>query len=164
MNSLHARNAYRQTEAQSRIHPVKLVHLMYERALVHLERAKAAIAGKDPKMRGEHLGKAIALIAELNASVKDDDSSEAALFLRGLYGAILLELPKAAINNDAEVLRQTMAYISRLKEIWEETAMRELQIQEKGMTKDELPDAAAGKRLGEPGPKKAAAHGVSVSI
>jgi flagellar protein FliS len=122
------------------------------------------IVNKDPKMRGEHLGKAIALIAELNASVKDDDSSEAALFLRGLYGAILLELPKAAINNDEEVLRQTMAYINRLKEIWEETAMREMQIQEKGMTKDELPAAAAGERLGESGPKKAAAHGVSVSI
>ena len=164
MNSLHARNAYRQTEAQSRIHPVKLVHLMYERALVHLERAKAGIVNRDPKMRGEHLGKAIALIAELNASVKDDDSSEAALFLRGLYGAILLELPKAAINNDEEVLRQTMAYINRLKEIWEETAMREMQIQEKGMTKDELPAAAAGDKFGESGPKKAAAHGVSVSI
>lgn len=163
MNSLHARNAYRQTEAQSRIHPVKLVHLMYERTLVHLERAKVGIVNKDPKMRGEHLGKAIALIAELNASVKDDDSSEAALFLRGLYGAILVELPKAAINNDEEVLRQTMAYIGRLKEIWEETAMREMQIQDKVMAKEELPATAAGEKFGESG-SKTAAHGVSVSI
>jgi flagellar secretion chaperone FliS len=163
MNSLHARNAYRQSEAQSRIHPVKLVHLMYERILVHLERAKMGIVNKDPKMRGEHLGKAIALIAELNASVKDDDSSEAAVFLRGLYGAILLELPKAAINNDEEILRQTMGYINRLKEIWEETAMREMEMQGKGGAKDELPAVPAAKRHDGPVSKEAV-HGVSVSI
>jgi flagellar protein FliS len=163
MNSLHARNAYRQTEAQTRIHPIKLVHLMYERVLVHLERATTGIVNRDPKMRGEHLGKAIALIAELNASVKDDDSSEAAVFLRGLYGAILVELPKAAINNDKEVLRQTMAYINRLKEIWEETAMREIPGQEKIVTKGEL-DAATGESFGESVPKATVARGVSFSI
>jgi flagellar secretion chaperone FliS len=163
MNSLHARNAYRQSEAQSKIHPVKLVHLMFERILVHLERAKIGIVNKDPRMRGEHLGKAIAIIAELNASVKDDDSSEASLFLRGLYGAILLELPKAAINNDEKVLRQTMAYINRLKEIWEETAMREMQLLDKGGANEELSAVSPGERHDETLPKPAA-HGVSVSI
>lgn len=163
MNSLHARNAYRQSDSQSRIHPVKLVHMMYERALVHLERAKTGIVNKDPKMRGEHLGKAIAIIAELNAAVKEDDGSEVALFLRGLYSAILLELPKASISNDEDILCQTMTYIKRLKDIWEETAMREMQIQDKVVMKDELPAASPVERYGESG-SKAAAHGVSVAI
>ncbi|MBI5559001.1 MAG: flagellar export chaperone FliS [Deltaproteobacteria bacterium] len=163
MNSLHARNAYRQSEAQSKIHPVKLIHLMYERTLVHLDKAMAGIAGKDPKKRGEHLGKAIAIIAELNASVKEDDNSEAALFLRGLYGAILLELPKAAINNDAQILGQTFSYIKRLKEIWEETAMKEMLAQQKGSAKDDTLARASEERYAESEPK-AALQGVSFSI
>ena len=125
MNSAQARNAYRQSEAQSKIHPVKLIHLMYERALAHLEMAGVGIVKKDPKMRGENLGKAIAIITELNASVNEDDTSEAALFLRGLYGAILAELPKASIVDNGEIVHQTITYIKRLKEIWEQTAMQE---------------------------------------
>lgn len=125
MNSALARNAYRQSETQSKIHPVKLIHLMYERAMVHLEMAEEGIKQKSPQMRGENLSKAIAIIAELNASVKDNDNSEAAQILRGLYGAILQELPKVAVNEDVQILQQTTSYIKKLKEIWEQTAMVE---------------------------------------
>lgn len=164
MNSAKARNAYRQSESQSRIHPVKLIHLMYERTLVHLDMALVGIVNKNPQMRGENLGKAIAIIAELNASVKEDDHSEVALFLRGLYNAILVELPKAAINNDAQILGQTFAYIKRLKEIWEETAMKEMLAQQKGSVKDDaLAARSSGQRYAEPEPK-AAMPGVSFSI
>lgn len=131
MNSAHARNAYRQSEAQSKIHPVKLIHLMYERTLVHLDMALIGIENNNPQLRGENLGKAIAIIAELNASVKEDDNSEAATFLRGLYNAILVELPGAAVKNDKQVVCQTISYMRRLKEIWEETAMAEIEKKEK---------------------------------
>ncbi|MEW6291455.1 MAG: flagellar export chaperone FliS [Thermodesulfobacteriota bacterium] len=163
MNSAQARNAYRQSEAQSKIHPVKLIHLMYERTLVHLDMAIVGIENKNPQMKGENLGKAIAIIAELNASVKEQDESEAALFLRGLYNAILVELPKAAVNNDAQVLRQTMTYISRLKEVWEETAMAEMERKEK----DKLESSYSGSTsevLGEVDRKAAAHGGLSFSI
>ncbi|MFH1216582.1 MAG: flagellar export chaperone FliS [Pseudomonadota bacterium] len=162
MNSSQARNAYRQSEAQSKIHPVKLIHLMYERTLIHLDMALIGIENKSPQLKGENLGKAIAIITELNASVKDDDDSEAALFLRGLYNAILVELPKAAVNNDAQVVRQTSSYIRRLKEIWEETAMAELESKEKG--KQEPYGRSTGEVLREVEPKVAAPGGLSFSI
>ncbi|RJX35537.1 MAG: flagellar export chaperone FliS [Desulfurivibrio sp.] len=163
MNSAQARNAYRQSESQSRIHPVKLIHLMYERTLVHLDMALVGIANKNPQLRGENLGKAIAIIAELNASVKEDDDSEVALFLRGLYNAILVELPKAAINNDEQIVRQTMSYLRRLKEIWEETAMAEMESREKG--KQESFQTATGEALGGVERKVAVqSGGVSFSI
>ncbi|MEW6518336.1 MAG: flagellar export chaperone FliS [Thermodesulfobacteriota bacterium] len=162
MNSAQARNAYRQSESQSRIHPVKLIHLMYERTLVHLDMALVGIANKNPQLRGENLGKAIAIIAELNASVKEDDDSEVALFLRGLYNAILVELPKAAINNDEQIVRQTMSYLRRLKEIWEETAMAEMESREKG--RQESFQTATGEVLGGAERKVAVQGGVSFSI
>ena len=165
MNSALARNAYRQSEAQTKIHPVKLIHLMYERTLVHLEMAEEGIKRKSPQMRGENLSKAIAIIAELNASVKDDDDSEASQFLRGLYGAILQELPKVAVNDDVQILQQTMSYIKKLKEIWEQTAMMEAG---QGVSAEEIKNCETVKSTtavyDKSVKKVAAAGGVSVSI
>lgn len=120
-----ALNVYRATEKQAEIQPVKLIHMLYERVLVHLALAEEGIRGKSPKKRGENLGKAIAIITELQASIKSEDHSEAAQFLRGLYGAILVELPKVSVSQDLKVLRQASAYLERLKGLWEETAMQE---------------------------------------
>ena len=125
MTSAQARNAYRQTEKMATIHPVKLIHLMYERILAHLDLVVEGIDEKNVLKRGEHLGKAIAIITELNASIKKEDDSEAAGFLRGLYTAILVELPKVSVTNDREIAVKSRTYIGRLMEIWEQTAMRE---------------------------------------
>lgn len=156
-------DAYRQTEKQASIHPVKLIHMMYERVLTHLEYAAAAIKERNPRKRGENLGRAIALITELSASVKPDDDSEAADFLRGLYSAMLVELPKVSISNDPTVLRQAAGYIRELKKIWEETAMQEQSVADQ---KGRAPlDAMAAESKMEP-PAKAgnAVAGLSVSI
>lgn len=118
-------NAYRKSSKHASIHPVKLIHMMYERVLTHFEHAEAGVKEGDPKKRGENLGKAIAIITELNASVKHDDGSEAARFLRGLYNSILVELPKVSVSGDIRTLRQAHQYIAELKKIWEETAMSE---------------------------------------
>ena len=118
-------DAYRTTEKQAEVSPVKLIHMLYERVLVHLELAEEGIREQTPKKRGENLGKAIAIISELQASIKSEDHSEAAMFLRGLYGAILMELPKVSVSQDVKVLRQARTYLERLKGIWEETAMQE---------------------------------------
>ncbi len=136
MTSAQAYLAYQQTEGQAKIHPVKLIYLLYERTLVHLFQAEEGIREKNPKKRGENLGKAIAIIAELNASVKEDDNSESARFLKGLYGAILTELPKTAVSDDIEILQQSRRYIQRLKEIWEQTALREINQEASGRDTD----------------------------
>lgn len=125
MNTAKVRNAYQKSEAQSKIHPVKLIHLLFERVLLHLELAEQGIVANDVKARGENLSKAIAIISELNASIKDDDGSEAAGFLHGLYSAILLELAKVSITQDVGIVRLSYRYLRRLLEIWESTAMVE---------------------------------------
>lgn len=163
-------NAYKKSETQANIHPVKLIHMMYERVLVHLELAEAGIHENNPQKRGENLGKAIAIITELNASIKKEDASQSADFLRGLYSAILFELPKVSISNDAKVVRQSLKYITRLKEVWEQTAMEEHGFSRpaaKGRENEE--ERQASSRLHDEGfqsasEEKGAAHGVSFSI
>ncbi|MEW6426638.1 MAG: flagellar export chaperone FliS [Thermodesulfobacteriota bacterium] len=125
MTSAQVKNAYRRSETMGNIHPVKLIHLIYGRVITHLDLVVEAIDGGSTSKRGENLGRAIALITELNASIRQEDESEAASFLRGLYTSILVELPKIAISNDRGIALQARKYIVRLMEIWEETAMRE---------------------------------------
>jgi len=125
MNSARVRSAYQQSEAQGQIHPVKLIHLMFERVLTHLELVEEGVVKDDAKLRGENLSKAIAIISELNVSIKEGDDSEAAEFLRGLYSSILLELPKVAAENDVKIVKQAARYLEKLKEVWEETALVE---------------------------------------
>ncbi|MBU1406099.1 MAG: flagellar export chaperone FliS [Proteobacteria bacterium] len=176
-----ALDAYRTTEKQGEISPVKLIHMLYERVLVHLALAEEGIREQAPKKRGENLGKAIAIITELQASIKSEDHSEAARFLRGLYGAILAELPRVSISQDVKVLRQARSYLERLKQIWEETAMRESAVElnstndAAGAVDEEVAVKAAaaspivapraGKRLDyEVSQPQMAAGGLSVSI
>ena len=138
MNTARARSAYQRSETQAQIHPVKLIHLLYERVLAHLEMAEQGIMANDAKMRGENLSKAIAIISELNASIKDADNSEPARFLRGLYSAILMELPKVGLTGSIQIVRQSYRYLERLKEIWEATAMVEA-----GLSVDHTPHEPA---------------------
>ncbi len=120
-----AKNVYKNAATQAQVHPVKLIHLIYERVLLHLEGAIDGVEKKNPGKRGENIGKAIALITELNVAVKVDEDPETGHFLQGLYTSILVELPKAAMNNDAGILRRAHAYFAQLKAIWEQTAMKE---------------------------------------
>ena len=141
-------NAYRTMEKQAEIHPVKLIHMLYERVLVHLKLAEEGIREETPKKRGENLGKAIAIITELQASIKSEDHSEAAQFLRGMYGAILMELPRVSVSQDVKILRQAGTYLERLKQIWEETAMRDATVEltsvkNAGIASDDAAETAA---------------------
>jgi len=142
MNAARVRNAYQKSEAQAEIHPVKLIHLMYERVLTHLDQAEQGLLQKNVKLRGENLSKAIAIISELNAAIKENDNTEAADFLRGLYSAILVELPKVSISHDVEIIRQTSRYIQKLKSVWEETAMKEAGLSK--TAESDVPKTAVG--------------------
>jgi flagellar protein FliS len=123
------RDAYRKSETQSKnIPPEKLIHLLYERALKHLCCAGEGIDEQNPQKRGENLGKAIAFVTELNASLDMEKGGEAAVFLRGLYEAMLVELSKVSVTNDIQVIKRTCRYLKTLKDIWEQTAMQETAI------------------------------------
>lgn len=99
--------------------PEKLIHLLYKGALRHLTYAREGILEKNPKKRGEHLSKVIAIVSELNASIDPEMNDESTRFLRGLYTSILMELPKVSLTNDIKAVDLTYSYIEKLNEIWE---------------------------------------------
>lgn len=99
--------------------PEQLILMLYKGALERITWAMEGIEENNIPKRGENLGKAIAIIAELNASIDPTMNDESTLFLKGLYKTILEELPKVSINNDIIILKRTYSYISKLKDIWE---------------------------------------------
>lgn len=103
--------------------PEQLILMLFKGALDHIRLAREGIEENNIKKRGENLSKVIAIVSELNSSVDTTMNDESTQFLRGLYSAILTELPKVSITNDTQILQRTHSYISKLKEIWENDVM-----------------------------------------
>ena len=115
-------NRYLNTHYEG-MEPEQLILMLFKGALDRIKLAREGIEENDIKKRGENLSKSIAIISELNSSIDTTMNDESTQFLRGLYSAILAELPKVSINNDKKILSRTHAYISKLKEIWENDVM-----------------------------------------
>lgn len=103
--------------------PEQLILMLYKSALDRLRLVKEGIEENNIQKRGENLSKVIGIISELNSSINPEMNDDSTQFLRGLYSAILAELPKVSINNDTQILTSTERYISKLKEIWEKDVM-----------------------------------------
>ena len=126
--------------------PEQLILMLFNGALNRLRQAREAIKEKDIQKKGENISKAIDIISELNASVDPTMTDESTRFLRGIYTAILTELPKVTLNSDLKTLDRAKTYISRLKEIWETDVMAKKQAGPTEIVKNTAP-----KRPFQPG-------------
>lgn len=116
-------NSYQKAQMYDEIDPNKLILMLYEGAIKRIKLAREGMLNEDPKQRGENLGKAIAIISELNASIDKDIQTEEINFLRNLYAKMLVELPKVSVTNDIKTLERTEKYLNELKNIWVTTVM-----------------------------------------
>lgn len=103
--------------------PNQLILILYKGAIERLALAREGIVANDPQKRGENLGKAIAIISELNSCLRSDMKDEGTEFLRGLYSSILMELPKVSIDNNIETLDRADRYMRQLMDIWKRDVM-----------------------------------------
>ncbi len=122
MTALAQVNQYLNNHYQG-MEPEQLILLLYKGALDRIQMTREGIMEKNIQKRGENLGKLIAIVSELNASVDTKMNDESTRFLRGLYTAILTELPKVSLGNRMDILDRTEAYIKELKTIWEKDVM-----------------------------------------
>lgn len=141
--------------------PEQLILLLFNGALTRLQLTREGIKEKNVQKKGENLSKAIAIISELNASVDSTMTDDSTQFLRGIYTAILMELPNVTLNNDLKTLDRSQAYISRLKDIWETEVMAKKQASPPEIAKNTVPKRSFPPAFNEDRPKTTF-HAISV--
>ncbi len=142
--------------------PEQLILMLFKGALERIRLTREGIEENNIQKRGENLSKAIAIIAELNSSIDTTMNDESTQFLRGLYSAILAELPKVSLTNDKKILMRTHKYISKLKEIWENDVMGKGSPTLKAVPRKMAPNQPAANTYAANSPGKKAFHSISV--
>lgn len=119
----NALSSYQKAQISGDTDPKKLILMAYEGAIKRLNLARKGLETEDPRMRGENIGKAIAIISELNASLDEKIKTDEIEFLRSLYTVMMTELTKVSITKDVTTIDRSIKYLTELKRIWETTVM-----------------------------------------
>lgn len=103
---------------------LQLVVMLYEAAISFLGQAKEKMQAKDAAAKGLLIGRALDIIAELNASLNFQAGGEVARNLFHLYNFMTTHLTKANLNWDLKALEEVLAMLQQLRDSWVEVARR----------------------------------------
>ncbi len=102
--------------------PEKLVKMLYDGALKHLERSRVGLAdtklARSPEV-GQSLSKAIGIIGELRASLDHAAGGQVARDLDRLYEYSLDQLSQANLSRTPAGVNNTLQVMRTLKEGWD---------------------------------------------
>lgn len=125
---------------------LQLVIMLYDGAISFLGQAKERMAARDAAGKGLLIGRALDIIAELNASLNFQASRELASNLFHLYNFVIGHVTKANLNWDPKALDEAITILQQLRETWVEVAQRAKrgELEENG----EIIDPAPRRHLG----------------
>lgn len=104
---------------------VQLVVLLYDGAIQSIEMAGRQIQAKNVREKARHLGRAIAIIGELNSVLDYEQGGDIARSLRRLYDYMLAELVEANARNNERKLEGPLRCLTTLREAWREVVARQ---------------------------------------
>jgi flagellar protein FliS len=113
-----ARNEYLKTAVMTATQE-KLVVLLYDGALQALARADRALETRTSQEASRALGKALAIVGELRASLDMEAGGEIAKNLFALYGFVTDRVIKANVTKEREPVAEARAILAKLKEGWD---------------------------------------------
>lgn len=102
--------------------PEKLVKMLYEGAIKHLDKARLGIENADTARSqevGTALSKAMGIIGELRASLDHAAGGDISRDLDRLYEFSLNQLSQANLNRTAEGVNAALEVMRTLKEGWD---------------------------------------------
>ena len=103
---------------------LQLVIMLYDGAISFLGQAKEKMAARDAAGKGLFIGRALDIIAELNASLNFQAGRELATNLFHLYNFMTGHLTKANLNWDLAALEEVLVMLTQLREAWVEVSHR----------------------------------------
>lgn len=98
--------------------PMKLTQMLFDGALARLLAAKGHMQRNETAKKGENIGKAIAIINELQHSLNLDQGGELAERLDGLYDYMLRQLTKANLENNPDFIDEVHHLLAQITEGW----------------------------------------------
>ena len=104
---------------------VQLVVLLYDGAIQSIEMARREIQVNNVRERARHLGRAIAIIGELNSVLDHEQGGAIAGSLRRLYDYMMAELVEANARNNERRLEGPLRCLITLREAWREVAAQQ---------------------------------------
>ncbi len=125
---------------------LQLVVMLYDGAIKFLNQAKEKMAAQDAAGKGLFIGKALDIIAELNASLNFQEGKEVAANLFHLYNFMTAHLTRANLNWDAAALEDVINILVQLRDAWEAVCQRSKRGEIKEATEDQtlIPRANIG--------------------
>lgn len=122
--SRSALNAYSRAGVENSIagaSPHKLVMMLFDGAIMSVQRGKSCMQQGDVAAKGESISRAIAIIDEgLKVSLDEKAGGELAKNLKALYEYMSNRLLMANLKNDAEALDEVARLLGELKGAWEQ--------------------------------------------
>ncbi len=115
--------------------PIRLILMLYDKALLCIEDAQRLIEGglgnpEEVKAKAENLTKAMDILIVLRASLDREKGQEIAKNLDEIYEALINEIVRANMKNDAEILTNVKSILQELREAWEEAERKVYQKEE----------------------------------
>jgi len=117
-----AHSAYRSGQVGS-AGPLRIVILLYEGGIRFCRQALDEF--DQPGTRGQALGRAHRIVAELMASLDAEQGGEIAQNLEALYGFMLDEITNANARQEPRALETVIDLLSTLLSAWREIEIRE---------------------------------------
>jgi flagellar protein FliS len=106
--------------------PARLVQIAFEGILSHLATARGAMGRithdrplDEVRVKVSAMGKAIALIGQLDATLDMERGGEVAVNLRALYEYMLKRLTLANATNDSAIVAEVAALVAEIKSGWD---------------------------------------------
>jgi flagellar protein FliS len=118
-------NQYKTIELKTRVDvadPHELINLLFQGARNHIAAAQGSMARKQLQEKGEHLSKALSIIAGLKSSLNMEEGGEVATNLMNIYEYIEPIILKANLTNDETLLVQANSLLAQIHEAWQEIA------------------------------------------
>ena len=122
MNAMAALKQYQTVNTQTQVFdasPHRLIQMLMEGGLTRLAQAKGAIERGQLTLKGDVLGKAIAIIGGLRSGLDLQNGGELALNLDSLYDYMVRRLSLANSSNDPALVEEVSSLLRQIKSGWD---------------------------------------------
>lgn len=125
MNAMAALKQYQTVNNQAQAaeaSPHRLIQMLMEGGLSRIAQARGAMERGQTALKGELIGKSIAIIAGLRESLDHQQGGELAGNLDSLYEYMIARLTEANVSNESELLEEVSVLLRNVKQGWDAIA------------------------------------------